>query len=637
MRGTYTETRRSPAGEGAATDQVADDTRGNGAPRVDTKTGHAPGPDKPGANGTSEDALAAILAASENGNVPEGTGPTASTDTINAVLAILLADHPEAVFYAIDANVVTVPMPDSVNLNGHTVIKGHHSGLEMVIPGHRGVVIDTWEKAQKTGVATGHVRLAADPERHVMLSFLDARAQHGVYLGIFTADEADQADEQAAITPEMPERAPRFARARKDGLAVLLEIDEAFTQILGWEPEEVLGLRTRDLVHPDDEALAVDNWMNMLASSGPGRRVRLRHHHRDGSWVWMEVTNHNLLEDPEHQCIVAEMVDISEEMATHEALRAREQLLDRLAETLPLGLLQVDSDSRVIYTNDRLHSIVGTERANSVEEQLSTVVDEDSRSVAEAFAGVLSNGLDSDIEIRVRPLGESDKQLRYCALNLRTLTDASGGVTGAIVCVADVTETARAREELRTRATFDAVTRCYNRASAMAELETMLGPDGTGQRPAVIFIDLDHFKDVNDDLGHLAGDEFLQVVAQRLHRCVRAEDVVGRIGGDEFLVICPHISATAEAMSTANRLAYSLRNQITLKKAAVPSSASIGVAWCDAQSTTAEALVAQADAAMYQSKRAGNGEPVLFNESMPGAEDQGDWQWPAPPDPIASL
>jgi diguanylate cyclase (GGDEF)-like protein/PAS domain S-box-containing protein len=346
----------------------------------------------------------------------------------------------------------------------------------------------------------------------------------------------------------------------------------------------------------------------------------------------MEVTNHNLLEDPEHQCVTAEMVDISEEMATQEALRAREQLLDRLAETLPLGLSQVDSDSRVIYTNDRLHSIVGTERANTVEEQLSNVVDEDRQVVSEAFAGVLSNGVDSDIEVRVRPCGERDKQVRYCALNLRTLTDTSGGVTGAIVCLADVTESARAREELRARATYDAVTRCYNRASAMAELEAMLGSDGTDRRPAVIFVDLDDFKNVNDTLGHSAGDEFLQVVAQRLHRCVRAEDVVGRIGGDEFLVICPHISVPAEAMSTAARLARSLRHQITLKKVAVPSSASIGVAWCDGQSTTAEALVAQADTAMYQSKHAGNGEPVLFDESMPGAEDAETWQWPALPD-----
>jgi diguanylate cyclase (GGDEF)-like protein/PAS domain S-box-containing protein len=630
MRGTYTETRRSPAGEGAATDQVADDTRGNGAPRVDTKTGHAPGPDKPGANGTSEDALAAILAASENGNVPEGTGPTASTDTINAVLAILLADHPEAVFYAINANVVTVPMPDSVDLNGHDVLDGHRSALDMVVPDYRGVVIDTWEKACKTGIATGHVRLAADPERHVMLTFVDARAQHGVYLGILTSDDrAGVHTGEVAITPEMPERAPRFTRVRKDGLAVLLEIDEAFTQILGWKPEEVLGIRTRDLVHPDDETLAVDNWMDILASPGPGRRVKLRHHHRDGSWVWMEVTNHNLLEDPEHQCVVAEMVDISEEMA-------REQLLDRLAATLPLGLLQVDSDSRVIYTNDRLHSIVGTERANTVEEQLSTVVDEDRQVVSDAFTGVLSNGADSDIEIRVRPYGERDRRVRYCALNLRSLTDASGGVTGAIVCVADVTETARAREELRARATYDAVTRCFNRASVMAELEAMLGSDGTGQHPAVIFVDLDHFKNVNDELGHLAGDEFLRVIAERLHRCVRAEDVVGRIGGDEFLVICPRISAAAEAMRTASRLADSLRNQIVLKKAAVPSSASIGVAWCNGRTTTAEALVAQADTAMYQSKRADNGEPVLFDESIPGAEGPQTWQWPTPPDPIAA-
>ena len=315
MRGTYTETRRSPAGEGAATDQVADDTRGNGAPRVDTKTGDAPGLDKPGANGTSEDALAAILAASENGNVPEGTGPTARTDTINAVLAILLADHPEAVFYAINANAVTVPMPDSVDLNGHGVVEVHAT-LDLLTPSYRGVGIDTWEKAQKAGVASAHVRLTTDPDRPVMLHLLDARAQHGVFIGAYTADE--QADEQAGehadqttIPLTAPSRAARFACARKDGLAVLLEIDEAFTQILGWEPEEVLGRRSRDLIHPDDETLAVDNWMDLLASPGPGRRVKLRHRHRDGSWVWIEVTNHNLLEHPEYQCVVAEMVDIS--------------------------------------------------------------------------------------------------------------------------------------------------------------------------------------------------------------------------------------------------------------------------------------------------------------------------------------
>jgi diguanylate cyclase (GGDEF)-like protein/PAS domain S-box-containing protein len=500
----------------------------------------------------------------------------------------------------------------------------------MVVPGNRGVVIETWEKLLKAGSARAYVRLAADPDRTVMLHFLDAREEHGVVIGVLTT--AEQAEGPTVIEHATESRAPRFARVQKDGLAVLLAVDEAFTEILGWKPEEIVGCRTRDLVHPDDEALAVDNWMDMLAASGPGRRVRLRHRHRDGNYVWMEVTNHNFLEDPDYHCVVAEMVDISEEMATQEALRAREQLLDRLAQTLPLGLLQVDVDSEVTYTNDRLHSIVGTPRAGTVEEQLASVIDEDHEVVEEAFAGVLQDGVDSDIEVRLRPYGASDKETRYCTLNLRALTDSYGAVSGAIVCVTDVTESARARDELRARATYDAVTRCINRASTIAELEAMLASEGSDRRPAVIYVDLDRFKEVNDSLGHQAGDDFLRVVAERLHRCVRAEDVVGRIGGDEFLVICPRISNPQEAMSTAARLASSLKNQITLKKAGVPSSASIGVAWSDGKQVSAETLVSQADTAMYQSKHAGYGEPVLFQESMVGAETSGTWQWPSLPD-----
>ena len=600
MRGVQTVTESSLAGEKTAIDQAAVDVTDDDAARVDF---------------TADDAL----------NLDVTGADTANEDEVNAALAILFSSHPEAVLCALDVYGVIVPMPNSVDLKGHDLVEGR-SPLDMVIPSHKKLVLDTWKKARTIGAASAHVTLTADPDHPVMLHVLDARARHGVCLCVFTADaEAAERADEMMVAPSPPARAPRFTRVRKDELAMLLEIDEAFTQILGWKPEEIIGLRTLDIIHPDDHELALDNWLDMLASPGPGRRVKLRHQHRDGSWVCMEVTNHNLLEDLEYKCVVAEMVDVSEEIA-------REQLLDRLAETLPLGLLQVDSGARVVYTNDRLHSIVGTPRANTVEEQLSNVIEEDRQVVAGAFDGVLSNGIDSDIEVRVRPYGERDKQVRYCSLNLRALTDVSGGVTGAIVCLADITESAHAREELRARATYDAVTRCYNRASAMAELEAMLAPDGTGQRPAVIYVDLDHFKDVNDELGHLAGDEFLQVVAQRLHRCVRGEDVVGRIGGDEFLVICPRISAPAEAMSTAGRLARSLRDPIVLKKAVVPSSASIGVAWCDGQSMTAEALVAQADTAMYQSKRAGNGEPVLFDESMTSAEDTETWQWPALPD-----
>ena len=105
---------------------------------------------------------------------------------------------------------------------------------------------------------------------------------------------------------------------------------------------------------PDDRERAVESWMGMLARPGQSNRVRLRHRRRDGSWLWLEITNHNLLDDPSHGYVRAELMDISDEMVAQEALRAREQLLHRLAEALPLGVFQVDRDGAVVYANERL-------------------------------------------------------------------------------------------------------------------------------------------------------------------------------------------------------------------------------------------------------------------------------------------
>jgi diguanylate cyclase (GGDEF)-like protein len=196
--------------------------------------------------------------------------------------------------------------------------------------------------------------------------------------------------------------------------------------------------------------------------------------------------------------------------------------------------------------------------------------------------------------------------------SLRALTAESGEVTGAIVCVADVTESARLRDELHMRATFDDITRCHNRASTMTSLEALLSDTGAGGRPAVIFVDLDRFKEVNDTLGHAAGDELLSVVARRLLRAVRADDIVGRIGGDEFLVIRPGIADAGQAMTTANRLAGTFRREVRLKAGRLRCRASIGVAWSSEPEFDAEGLVAMADAAMYEAKRSGCGIPILY-------------------------
>jgi diguanylate cyclase (GGDEF)-like protein/PAS domain S-box-containing protein len=429
------------------------------------------------------------------------------------------------------------------------------------------------------------------------------------------------------------------ARVRKNELANIVHTDEGVTQLLGWGPNEMVGKTSLDFIHPDDQHLAVDNWMQMLTSHGPGRAIRLRHRHRDGSWRWVQMTNHNLLDDPESNCILAEIVDISDQVAhgresyrvssyaknthetsepvrLHEALRAREQLLHRLAEALPLGVLQLDVTGRVVYTNQMLHAILGPTRTTSVQEQFSAVVAEDRRTLDEALEGVLKGGLDTDIEVRLAAVDEDGhKELRQCTMSLRVLTADDGSVTGAIACVADVTESVRTREELRLRATVDQITQCHNRASTMEALDRVLSASDLAPRPAVIFVDLDHFKDVNDALGHAVGDELLAIVAKRLARAVRSDDLVGRIGGDEFLVVCPDISEREEAMRIAQRAARSLRQRVRLKNSQVSCQASIGVAWAEGAHEDADSLVSRADAAMYEAKRMGHGHPVFHRRA----------------------
>ena len=305
--------------------------------------------------------------------------------------------------------------------------------------------------------------------------------------------------------------------------------------------------------------------------------------------------------------------------AATEVLQTRQHLLVRLTEALPVGVVQIDAMKRVVFTNDRLHEILGCGRAGTLEEQLATVIDRDRDGAVAMFDAVLRDGVDDDVTVGVLPswaVAAGDGEVRWCTVGARALSDEGGVVTGAVACVADVTDSASTRDGAHLRATFDVVTRCHNRESTMAALEGMVAGAGDGSSPAVIFVDLDHFKQVNEGQGHDAGDEFLGVVARRLHGAVREDDLVGRIGGDEFLVVCPGIATAAESVRTGIRVAESLSREIQLKDHKISSRASIGVAWSADAGVDAETLVAHAQTAMRESKHRGAGRPVLFTPSM---------------------
>jgi diguanylate cyclase (GGDEF)-like protein/PAS domain S-box-containing protein len=397
-----------------------------------------------------------------------------------------------------------------------------------------------------------------------------------------------------------------------DEAGEIVRFDAAALVMLDQEPDGLLAHYATELVHIDDHARAVDHWLAALSSPGRPHRVRFRWERGDGTWLWVEGTFESHVD--EHGAVEVEvgLVDISEEMAATEALHKREHLLRRLTEAMPSGVVQIDAAGRIVHKNERTDQLVGHPEATTLEAQLASAEPADLEELRAAIGRVLNDGADRDLEVRLAASGQ--RAARVCNIALRALTDEDGRVDGAIVSISDVTDSTVLREELEVRATFDALTGCHNRASIMALLEATLARRRPGMGVAAIFIDLDHFKPVNDRFGHAAGDQLLATIATRLQATTRTDDTVGRLGGDEFLVICPSITEPHIALDVAMRAIGRLRGTVHLGDVRVEVVTSVGVAWSADPEVGADALVAMADAAMYDSKRQGAGRPVLRTE-----------------------
>jgi diguanylate cyclase (GGDEF)-like protein/PAS domain S-box-containing protein len=530
---------------------------------------------------------------------PEYSG---SADLIEASARRIAARYPDAVFAAIDVMVTPpfVPAPDSLDLPRDRFVEDP-AAVEVLRPDDRATVAQLWGQARSQGLASAAVRLGGTPSVEGQLYLFDVRERHGVVLAVFVPGGPDP--ELGPISAAAPTR-PRFATATKDAGALYRSVDEALTEMLGWKPDELIGRRALEFVHPDDHDAGIANWLEMLATPGRSKPNRLRHRHRSGSWVWLEITNHNRLAEPEGD-VLAHVIDISEEMAAQEALRAREQLLAQLTDTVPVGLFHVDVQGNVLFANRPLAEITGTSAPRTIDELFVSVVPEQRSSLQGAMkeAGL---GISSDIEITIRhEAGPS----RHYLMSARPLRDTDSKVAGITGSLKDVTEMVDSRRLLEWRASSDVLTGCLNRDATIAAIQSLLDRPAsaggkTGKGTAVIFLDLDGFKQINDEHGHAAGDDFLITVASQLRTTIRAEDLLGRFGGDEF-VVCGLMPSPTEALQAARSLGRRAFEGLD------PVRASMGVAWTDELGASATGLVEAADRAMYESKRAGRGEPTL--------------------------
>lgn len=188
-----------------------------------------------------------------------------------------------------------------------------------------------------------------------------------------------------------------------------------------------------------------------------------------------------------------------------------------------------------------------------------------------------------------------------------------------IVVLHDITARKQAQEREAFIALHDPLTQLPNRRHLMEQLDRVLSLAGRRQdRAAVLFVDLDHFKTVNDSLGHHAGDQLLCDVATRIRQCVRETDMVARLGGDEFVVVLGGIHSANDAASVADKLLESMHGVFTLDGQPVTMSPSIGISLFPDDGSTGDVLLRCADAAMYHAKENGRGNRQFFQPGMDG-------------------
>jgi diguanylate cyclase (GGDEF)-like protein/PAS domain S-box-containing protein len=525
-------------------------------------------------------------------------------DSVEQGLRAVLSRNPTAAIAAVGADTLFIDVPEDLLAYGHQQINARWS-LDIVAESERETIIALWQRSTQAGAA--HTAITLRDGSHGTMHLFETTPWRGCAILVVVPGANMRFPDVEASAPVVIR--PRYALAYRDERGNYCDVDDTVCALLRSTPEELTSGAPLDFIHPDDHNRAVDNWIEMVSAKGAPRRYRARHRCGDDTWLWIEFTNHLRTREDGSIGIVSEMVDVSEEMAMHEALRASEEFLRRLTSSLPVAVGQIDPDGAFVYVNDRLATLLGSTMVRTQDDLLAIVAPDHRKPLRAALSSVFRDGADLDLEVRTMPPDSTTARVHRAGLC--ALRDGVS-VIGALLSLTDVTESADLREALHRRATYDDLTGLHNRASIMMLLENSLETSralGTGT--AVVFVDLDRFKGINDQLGHAVGDDVLVRVARRLRSAVRRQDLVGRIGGDEFLVVCPEVGDPSVALEVAERVGYQLADDLEIAGTKVRSCASIGVAWAADQNTTPETLIRAADAAMYQSKRSGVGRPVV--------------------------
>ena len=494
--------------------------------------------------------------------------------------------------------------PDIVLMDIH--IQGHTDGIEIARVVHEKYHIPVIYLTAYSEETT----LARAKQSNAYGYLLKPYSERELHAGIQMALEKSQADrkvQEAQIHLQLALDAGKLSTwestSEEDEVVLTYACSGRVADILAW------GALLQQIV-PEDRERVVTSINSIKHSAGLEVELSFEVLDPDVGHRWLEMfgKSHEVKNGIK---VVGVLQDITERRLVEENLKQAAQVYRCSAD----GIVILDSQLKVLSANSAYNRITGFESDKAIGRELSFLSEKN-------IGNSLLSKLEASIEANGFWQGEiktyrANHEFLFAWINISVIPNAASSFGQFVVVISDITEIRNAQEKLSRIAYYDALTNLPNRNLFMDRLEIALAKaKREGVEIALLFIDLDHFKRINDTLGHQVGDSMLKSVAKRLKSETRAEDTLCRIGGDEFIVIIDKFNSSADLEVIAYKLLDILKTPLLLGNTEVIPNASIGISIYPVDAVNKDDLIMTADTAMYFAKNSGRNRFSFYKAEM---------------------
>ena len=396
-------------------------------------------------------------------------------------------------------------------------------------------------------------------------------------------------------------------------------VNPAYTRVTGWTVDEARGLKPGRLLHgPLTDLACVRQISQALDREETIDGIELVNYRKDGEPYWVRLhirPVRNEVGQLTH--FVAIQTDVTERRQAREALVASERRLAEAQRLARMASFECHFDTDEMLWTPGAEQVIGLPEAllpRSFRGHVSLLHADDREALEEAYWTLVSEQRPYEIEYR---LLTGDGKVHW--IRERGYYLSAEGSLPSRLCglVFDISATKEAHDRIHYLAWHDTLTGLANREQLQEVLHQRLDvARAAGQQMALLFVDLDRFKTINDSLGHQVGDELLQTCAQRLRDAVRGSDVVGRLGGDEFVLVLTGVESSDSVARIAIKLLHRIAAPMKIQGRELHVTASLGISVYPQDGTTASELMRHADAAMYHAKSKGRNTHSFFSAEL---------------------